>query len=58
MNWVERKLWHIDHIKPIARFDLTDPTQVAECFNYKNLRPLWQPENQRKGAKYTEPALP
>jgi hypothetical protein len=37
--------WHIDHIKPCAKFDLTDPKQQKECFNYKNLQPLWAEEN-------------
>jgi len=44
--------WHIDHIKPCDAFDLTDPEQQKECFNYKNLQPLWQPDNLSKGAKW------
>jgi hypothetical protein len=44
--------WHIDHIKPCSLFDLTDPEQQKECFNYKNLQPLWAEENLRKGAKW------
>jgi len=39
------KEWHIDHIKPCESFDLTDPKRQEECFNYKNLRPLWAKEN-------------
>lgn len=45
------KGWHIDHIKPCASFDLTDPTQLQECFNFKNLQPLWWWENISKGSK-------
>ena len=41
--------WHIDHIKPIASFDLTIPEQVRECFHYSNLQPLWAIDNLRKG---------
>jgi hypothetical protein len=44
--------WHVDHIKPCASFDLTDPEQQKECFNYKNLQPLWAYDNMSKGAKY------
>lgn len=43
--------WHIDHIKPCASFDLTDPSQQRECFHYENCRPLWAAENLSKGAK-------
>jgi len=43
--------WHIDHIKPIASFDLSDPKQLKECFHYKNLQPLWAKDNLKKGSK-------
>jgi hypothetical protein len=45
-------LWHIDHIKPCASFDLTDPEQQAICFHYTNLQPLWAVDNRRKGSRY------
>jgi len=41
--------WHIDHIRPCASFDLTDPEQQRECFHYTNLQPLWWQDNLRKG---------
>ncbi len=44
--------WHIDHVKPCAKFDLTKPEQQKECFNYKNLQPLWAKDNLSKGSKY------
>lgn len=42
---------HIDHIRPCASFDLTDPAQQKECFHYTNLQPLWELDNLVKGAK-------
>jgi hypothetical protein len=43
--------WHVDHIKPCRSFDLSESEQQRQCFNYKNLQPLWQFENLSKGAK-------
>ena len=45
------KGWHIDHIRPCASFDLTDPEQQKECFHYSNLQPLWWWENLEKSDK-------
>lgn len=42
--------WHIDHIKPCAKFNLKDPEQQKACFHYTNLQPLWQQDNLRKSA--------
>ena len=43
---------HIDHIRPCASFDLTDPEQQRECFHYTNLQPLWAKDNLRKSDKW------
>lgn len=50
MNWSNHGEWHIDHIKPCSKFDLTDPEQQKECFHYSNLQPLWAVDNIKKGA--------
>jgi hypothetical protein len=41
--------WHIDHIKPLSSFDLTDPEQVKLACYYTNLQPLWAEDNLKKG---------
>lgn len=52
MSWENYgPVWHVDHIKPCAKFDLTDPEQQKACFHYTNLQPLWASDNLRKGAK-------
>lgn len=52
MSWENYGKWHIDHVRPCASFDLTDPEQFEECWALKNLCPLWAAENVRKGASY------
>lgn len=51
MNWQNYGLkgWHIDHVKPCSAFDFTKESEIRECFNYKNLQPLWALENISKG---------
>jgi len=51
MTWENYGEWHIDHIMPCARFDLTDPLQQKICFHFTNLQPLWATENLSKGAR-------
>lgn len=52
MSWENYGEWHIDHIKPCSSFDLSDPKQQKECFNYTNLQPLWAIDNLKKSYKY------
>lgn len=51
MSWSNHGEWHIDHIKPCASFDLTDPEQQKLCNHYSNLQPLWKNENLKKRDK-------
>ena len=51
MSWDNRGEWELDHIKPLAKFDLTDREQFLEAVNYKNIQPLWLVDNRIKGCK-------
>lgn len=46
-NW-GNKGWHVDHIIPLAAFDLTDRQHVLLACHYGNLQPLWALDNIRK----------
>jgi len=43
--------WHIDHIKPLANFDLTNRDQFLEACHYTNLQPMFWHDNLTKCAK-------
>jgi len=46
------KFWVIDHIKPLALFDLTDREQRHAANHYTNLQPLWSLHNELKSNNY------
>ena len=54
MSWDNYGKWEIDHIRPCASFDLSKPEEQYKCFNYMNLQPLWEKENQTKTKKLVD----
>jgi hypothetical protein len=51
MSWANYGEWHIDHIKPLSMFDLTDREQFLEACHFTNLQPLWAKDNWSKNNK-------
>ena len=43
--------WHIDHIEPLSKIDLSTAQGIKEACNYHNLQPLWWKDNIAKGNK-------
>jgi hypothetical protein len=55
MQWNNHgTVWHIDHIIPLAEFDLTDPMQRKRANHFTNLQPLYVAENMQKRDKITQ----
>lgn len=52
MSWANWGEWQIDHIRPLASFDLTDRAQFLRAAHFTNMQPLWAHENRAKGAKF------
>jgi hypothetical protein len=51
MSWDNfGKVWELDHVIPIAWFDLKDKSQVKKCFHYSNFQPLLCFDNRSKNA--------
>lgn len=52
MTWENRELWHVDHIRPLASFDLSNPEQQHQAMHWTNLQPLWSADNVKKGSMH------
>lgn len=54
MSWDNYGLfgWHLDHVKPLSLFDLSDPEQFKQACHYSNMQPLWAANNLKKGNNY------
>mgnify|MGYP003347093771 FL=1 len=45
---------HIDHIRPLSSFDLSDHDAFLDCCNYTNLQPLLAEDNLNKSDKWSD----
>lgn len=59
MTWENHSMtgWHLDHIRPLASFDLQNPNDFRCAFHFSNYQPLWASDNLLKGAKLDNPIV-
>ncbi len=48
------KYWHIDHVIPCCKYDLSKKDNVEQCFNWRNLRPYKAKKNLSKRDKISK----
>lgn len=50
MTWENKGTWEIDHVLPVASFDIKgfDDPNFHACYGLHNLRPIWKKENRDK----------
>jgi len=58
MSWDNYGEWEIDHVIPIASFNISDRSQRLLAFNYSNCKPLWKPDNRSKNDSLPGPHKP
>lgn len=51
MSWNNYGKWHLDHIYPLSKVNLTDKEQFLKVTHYTNYQPLWAIDNIKKGNK-------
>lgn len=54
MSWENYGEWHLDHIKPLSKFNLKLRKSLLIACHYSNLQPLWKSDNISKGNRVKE----
>lgn len=52
MTWENHGEWELDHIKPLALFNLTNIEEQKIAFHFTNFQPLWKSDNRSKRDYY------
>ena len=52
MSWENYGKWHLDHIKPLSLFDLTNREEFLKACYFTNYQPLWASDNIIKGSNF------
>lgn len=52
MSWDNMATWHLDHIIPCSKFDLTKVEEQKICFHFSNIQPLLEVDNLTKSYLY------
>lgn len=52
MSWNNYGEWELDHIKPLALFNLVDMKEQKLAFHFTNFQPLWKQDNRAKRDYY------
>jgi len=52
MSWDNHGEWELDHVKPLALFNLLNMNEQIEAFHFTNFQPLWKSDNRSKKDKY------
>jgi hypothetical protein len=51
MNWDNI---HLDHIKPVSKFNLDDHEEFLDCCHYSNFQPLLGEDNLEKSNRWND----
>lgn len=52
MSWENYGEWHLDHVKPLVLFDLSNRSEFLKASHFTNYQPLWAWANWSKNSFY------